>query len=44
MTPGTLSVTQAECADGRFSSTLDVVHPRFGLLIRQMALFREACA
>lgn len=44
MTPGTLSVTHAECADGRFSSTLDVVHPRFGLLIRQMALFREACA
>ncbi len=44
MTPGTLSVTHAECADGRFSSTLDLVHPRFGLLIRQMALFREACA
>jgi hypothetical protein len=42
MTPGTLSVTHAECADGRFSSTLDVVHPRFGLLLRQMALFREA--
>ena len=41
-TPGALSVTHAECADGRFSFTLDVVHPRFGLLIRQMGLFREA--
>jgi hypothetical protein len=41
-TPGSLSATHAECADDRFSFTLDVVHPRFGLLIRQMALFREA--
>lgn len=44
LTPGALSVTHAECADGRFSFTLDVVHPRFGLLIRQMGLFREARA
>jgi hypothetical protein len=42
MSPGALSVTHAECADDRFSFTLDVVHPRFGLLIRQMALFRDA--
>jgi hypothetical protein len=42
LTPGALSVTHAECADGRFSFTLDVVHPRFGLMIRQMGLFREA--
>ena len=44
LTPGALSATHAECADDRFSFTLDVVHPRFGLLIRQMALFREAHA
>ena len=44
LTPGALTVTHAECADGRFSFTLDVVHPRFGLLIRQMGLFREARA
>jgi hypothetical protein len=44
LTPGALSVTHAECADGRFSFTLDVVHPRFGLMIRQMGLFREARA
>jgi hypothetical protein len=42
LTPGGLSVTHAECADGRFSFTLDVVHPRLGLLIRQIGLFREA--
>jgi Domain of unknown function (DUF4166) len=41
MTPGALSVTHAEVADGRFSFTLQVVHPRLGLLIRQMAIFRE---
>jgi Domain of unknown function (DUF4166) len=44
MTPGSLSATHAECADDRFSFTLDVVHPRFGLLIRQMALFKETHA
>jgi hypothetical protein len=41
LTPGGLSVTHAECGDGRFSFTLDVAHPRFGLLIHQRALFRE---
>ena len=41
MTPGALSVTHAEVADGKFSFTLQVVHPRLGLLIRQMAIFRE---
>src|SRR5947209_667257 len=29
LTPGSLSVTHAECGDGRFSFTLDVTHPRF---------------
>jgi hypothetical protein len=41
LTPGALSVIHAELGDGRFSFTLQIVHPRFGLLIRQMALFRE---
>jgi Domain of unknown function (DUF4166) len=41
MTPGALSVTHAEVADGKFSFTLQVVHPRLGLLIRQMAIFHE---
>ena len=41
LTPGTLTVTHAEVADGKFSFTLQVAHPRLGLLIRQMAMFRE---
>ena len=41
LTPGTLYVTHAEVPDGRFSFTLQIFHPRFGLLIRQMAMFRE---
>jgi|SRR5215467_7178379 len=42
LTPGTLAVTHGELADGWFSFTLDLVHPRFGALIRQTAVFREA--
>ncbi len=39
--PGTLYVTHAEVTDGKFSFTLQIFHPRFGLLLRQMAMFRE---
>lgn len=42
LTPGALTVTHGELADGWFSFTLDLVHPRFGALIRQAAVFREA--
>jgi hypothetical protein len=41
LSPGMLSVIHAELGDGRFSFTLQIVHPRFGLLLRQMAAFRE---
>jgi Domain of unknown function (DUF4166) len=41
LSPGTLYVTHAEVADGKFSFTLQIFHPRLGLLMRQMALFRE---
>jgi len=41
MTPGALSVTHAERADGTFSFTLDLSHAVFGALIRQYAIFRE---
>jgi hypothetical protein len=41
LTPGAILVTHAELPDGRFSFTLQVIHARFGLLIRQMAMFRE---
>jgi Domain of unknown function (DUF4166) len=40
-TPGALSVTHAEIGDGRFLFTLEIVHRRLGLLIRQSAAFRE---
>jgi uncharacterized protein DUF4166 len=39
--PGELTVIHAEVPDGRFSFTLQLVHPRFGLMLRQMALYRE---
>jgi hypothetical protein len=41
LTPGTLYVTHAELPDGKFSFTLQIFHSRLGLLIRQMAVFRE---
>ncbi len=41
LSPGTLYVTHAELPDGKFSFTLQIFHPRLGLLIRQMAVFRE---
>jgi hypothetical protein len=41
VSPGALSVTHAEIGDGRFLFTLEIIHPRFGLLIRQSAAFRE---
>jgi uncharacterized protein DUF4166 len=39
--PGELTVIHAEVPDGRFSFTLQLMHPRFGLILRQMALYRE---
>jgi hypothetical protein len=41
VTPGALSVTHAEMGEGRFLFTLEIVHPRLGLLVRQSAAFRE---
>jgi hypothetical protein len=42
LSPGALVVTHAALADGSFTFTLDLQHPRFGALIRQAAVFREA--
>jgi hypothetical protein len=44
LTPGAIYVTHAELPDGKFSFTLQVIHPRLGLLIRQMAMFREVAS
>jgi len=41
MTPGALSVTHAEESGGCFSFLLEIVHPIFGLALRQLAIFRE---
>jgi hypothetical protein len=42
LSPGALTVTHVALADGWFSFTLDLHHSRFGALIRQTAVFREA--
>jgi hypothetical protein len=41
LAPGDTIVTHAELPDGRFSFTLQLIHPRLGHMIRQMAMFRE---
>lgn len=42
LTPGDMTVAHADLGGGEFHFTLDIVHPRFGMLIRQSAVFREA--
>jgi hypothetical protein len=41
LSPGLMTVIHAERGNGQFTFTLEVEHPRFGLLIRQAAAFRE---
>jgi hypothetical protein len=41
LSPGTMTVLHSECGDGRFEFALEVEHPRLGLLIRQVGVFRE---
>jgi hypothetical protein len=40
-TPGALTVTHAEEGHGQFSFLLEIVHPFFGMVIRQFATFKE---
>jgi hypothetical protein len=42
LTPGDLTVTHSDLGGGAFRFTLEIIHPRFGRLIRQSAVFREA--
>lgn len=42
LTPGALTVTHTDLGGGEFQFTLEIVHPRFGMLVRQTAVFREA--
>ena len=41
LTPGALTVTHTELGEGRFTFTLDVVHPIFGRVVHQLAIFQE---
>jgi uncharacterized protein DUF4166 len=43
-TPGALTVKHSEEADDRFIFSLEVVHPRLGMLIRQVAVFTDSAA
>ena len=40
--PGALTVSHADLGGGNFRFTLELVHPRHGVLLRQAAIFREA--
>ncbi|MDB5582544.1 MAG: hypothetical protein JWR80_7720 [Bradyrhizobium sp.] len=42
LTPGALTVTHTDLGGGEFQFALEIVHPRFGMLVRQTAVFREA--
>ncbi|WP_407154920.1 DUF4166 domain-containing protein [Bradyrhizobium sp. STM 3557] len=42
LTPGDLTVTHADLGGGAFRFTLEIIHPRFGRMLRQSAVFRES--
>jgi len=42
--PGKLTVSHADLGGGTFRFSLELVHPRHGLFIRQSAIFREAAS
>jgi hypothetical protein len=42
LTPGALTVTHTDLGGGEFQFALQIIHPRFGMLVRQSAVFREA--
>src|SRR3954466_16176566 len=42
LTPGDLTVTHSDLDGGAFRFTLEIIHPRYGALIHQSAMFREA--
>lgn len=44
LTPGDLTVTHSDLGGGKFRFALEIVHPRFGKLIRQSVVFMEAAS
>jgi hypothetical protein len=44
LTPGDLTVSHSDLGGAAFRFTLQIVHPRLGMLLRQSAVFREAAS
>jgi len=44
LTPGDLAVTHSDLGAGVFRFKLEIIRPRFGWLLRQSAVFREAAS
>jgi hypothetical protein len=44
LTPGDLTVTHSDLGCGTFQFALEIVHWRFGMLLRQSAVFRETAS
>jgi hypothetical protein len=44
LAPGDMTVTHSDLGCGTFRFTLEIIHPRFGMLLRQSAVFREAAS
>jgi hypothetical protein len=42
LTPGALTVSHTDLGGGEFQFALEILHPRFGMLVRQSAAFSEA--
>jgi len=44
LAPGDMTVTHSDLGCGTFRFTLEIIHPRLGMLLRQSAVFREAAS
>jgi Domain of unknown function (DUF4166) len=44
LAPGEMTVTHSDLGCGTFRFTLEIIHPRFGMLLRQSAVFGEAAS
>jgi hypothetical protein len=44
LTPGDMTVTHSDLGCGTFRFTLEIIHPRIGLLLRQSGVFKEAAS
>ena len=42
--PGDMTVTHSDLGCGTFRFTLEIIHPRFGMLLRQSGVFGEAAS